>query len=124
MDRWSEQSIWDVVLSGLQVVVSTHAILSDALSHGFVRMKRLALIIFDEGKMVSVQRNLYLRLCSSSLYWKPSGQSNHEGFLPPREIEVRAGERSAHSRPHCQSYCTIEADGYGVNPLPSSSMTH
>lgn len=62
MDRWSEQSIWDVVLSGLQVVVSTHAILSDALSHGFIKMKRLALIIFDEGKMVSVQRNLLLTI--------------------------------------------------------------
>jgi hypothetical protein len=30
-------------------VVTTHAILSDALFHGFVVMQRLALLIYDEG---------------------------------------------------------------------------
>jgi len=55
VDRWSRQSTWDAVLSGLHVVVSTHAILSDALSHGFVRMRKLALIIFDEGKIPFVR---------------------------------------------------------------------
>jgi len=50
MDRWKDQRIWDAVLEDVEVVVSTHAVLADALSHGFVKLTRLALIIFDEGK--------------------------------------------------------------------------
>lgn len=49
VDRWSEQRIWDAVLEEVRIVVSTHAVLADALSHGFVKMSRLALIVFDEG---------------------------------------------------------------------------
>ncbi|RHZ55743.1 putative RNA helicase/RNAse III [Aspergillus thermomutatus] len=49
VELWTEQSIWDAVLDGYRVVVSTHAVLADALSHGFVKMSRLALIIFDEA---------------------------------------------------------------------------
>jgi ERCC4-related helicase len=49
VELWTEQSIWDAVLNGYRVIVSTHAVLADALSHGFVKMSRLALIIFDEG---------------------------------------------------------------------------
>lgn len=41
--------IWDSVLSDIQVVVSTPAVLLDAMTHGFVRVSRLGLIIFDEG---------------------------------------------------------------------------
>jgi len=51
VDRWSEQRIWDAVLSDIQVVISTHAVLLDALTHGFVKMAHLALLIFDEGKL-------------------------------------------------------------------------
>ncbi|OQU96383.1 hypothetical protein CLAIMM_02472 isoform 1 [Cladophialophora immunda] len=49
VDRWSEQRIWDAALSGVQIVVSTHAVLLDALAHGFVQMTRLALLVFDEA---------------------------------------------------------------------------
>ena len=49
VDRWSEQRVWDAVLDDIQIVVSTHAVLADALSHGFVKMLDLALLIFDEG---------------------------------------------------------------------------
>ncbi|KAJ5982483.1 hypothetical protein N7451_012583 [Penicillium sp. IBT 35674x] len=49
VDRWTEQAIWDTVLQDIRVVVSTHAMLADALTHGFVRMSHLALIIFDEA---------------------------------------------------------------------------
>lgn len=45
---WSED-VWTVALRDTRIVVSTHAILADALSHGFVRMADLALLIFDEG---------------------------------------------------------------------------
>jgi hypothetical protein len=52
VDRWGEKSIWEAALRGIQVVVSTHAILFDALSHGFVRMNNLALLVFDEGSQM------------------------------------------------------------------------
>ncbi|CAG8162910.1 unnamed protein product [Penicillium salamii] len=49
VDRWTDQSIWDAVLKDIRVVVSTHAVLADALGHGFIQMSRLALLIFDEA---------------------------------------------------------------------------
>jgi hypothetical protein len=49
VELWSTQEIWDSVLGSRRIIVSTHAILSDALSHGFVTMPRLGLLIFDEG---------------------------------------------------------------------------
>jgi hypothetical protein len=50
VDRWTEQHLWDSVLKNVKVVVSTYQILLDALTHAFVRMEDLALIVFDEGK--------------------------------------------------------------------------
>ena len=49
VDKWTDQSTWDAVLQNVRVVVSTHAVLLDALTHGFVVMRKLALLIFDEG---------------------------------------------------------------------------
>ncbi|OBT69887.1 hypothetical protein VE03_00456 [Pseudogymnoascus sp. 23342-1-I1] len=49
VDRWSEQRIWDAVLENVRIVVSTHGVLADALSHGFVRIEELALLVFDEA---------------------------------------------------------------------------
>ena len=43
------QSLWDAVLQNVKVVVSTYQILLDALSHAFVRMELISLIVFDEG---------------------------------------------------------------------------
>jgi hypothetical protein len=51
IDRWSEKAIWDAVLDNIAVVVSTYAILADALSHGFVTIHQLSLIVFDEGNL-------------------------------------------------------------------------
>jgi ERCC4-related helicase len=49
VELWTEQVVWDAVLNDIQVVVSTPAVLLDAMTHGFVRISRLGLIIFDEG---------------------------------------------------------------------------
>ena len=49
VERWTSQNVWNTVLQDVRVVVSTHAVLADALSHGFVTMGKLALIVFDEG---------------------------------------------------------------------------
>ncbi|KAI9734793.1 MAG: Dicer-like protein 2 [Claussenomyces sp. TS43310] len=50
VDRWSEKSLWDTFLMNVRVVVSTPQILLDALTHGFVRLESIALLVFDEGK--------------------------------------------------------------------------
>lgn len=50
VDFWSNQTIWDTQLRGMKVVISTHAVLADALTHGFLTLQRLALIVFDEGE--------------------------------------------------------------------------
>jgi ERCC4-related helicase len=57
MNRWSDEHIWNAVLGDKRIVVSTHAVLADALAHGFVHISRLALLVFDEGG----------RFCSPSL---------------------------------------------------------
>ncbi|TAQ90330.1 hypothetical protein B7494_g1341 [Chlorociboria aeruginascens] len=49
VERWTHKSLWDVVLKDVKIVVSTYQILLDALSHDFVRMESLALIVFDEA---------------------------------------------------------------------------
>ncbi|OJJ50718.1 hypothetical protein ASPZODRAFT_86279 [Penicilliopsis zonata CBS 506.65] len=49
VDRWTEQAVWDAVLDGVRVVVSTFAVLTDAMGHGFVKTGQLALLIFDEA---------------------------------------------------------------------------
>ena len=52
VELWTEQAIWDAVLEDIQIVVSTHAVLADAMTHGFVNISRLSLVIFDEGGFV------------------------------------------------------------------------
>lgn len=49
VDSWTDQSTWDAILNNVRVVLSTPRVLLDALSHGFVQMRQLALLIFDEG---------------------------------------------------------------------------
>ncbi|PNY19942.1 Dicer-like protein 2 [Tolypocladium capitatum] len=45
---WSAR-IWETILDGVRIVVSTYQVLLDALGHAFVSMDRLALIVFDEA---------------------------------------------------------------------------
>ncbi len=49
VDGWSEKAHWDSVLTNVSIVVSTFAVLYDSLSHAFVKLDSLALIVFDEG---------------------------------------------------------------------------
>ncbi|KAI1293352.1 RNase3 domain-containing protein [Xylaria venustula] len=49
IDTWSDSRIWDDYLRDVRVVVSTYQVLLDALTHAFVQMSRLCLIIFDEA---------------------------------------------------------------------------
>jgi ERCC4-related helicase len=49
VDHWTEQAVWDAVLLNVRIVLSTHQVLLDALTHAFVKISRLALLIFDEA---------------------------------------------------------------------------
>ena len=84
VDFWTEQWIWDDVLKGIDIVVSTHQVtqnipveniqlsiltlqvLLDALVHGFVKMSQLALLVFDEGARISATFVLYAWLICSN----------------------------------------------------------
>lgn len=46
--KWTTQELWTAFLTGVHVVVGTPAVLADALTHGFVPMSRLSLLVFDE----------------------------------------------------------------------------
>lgn len=75
VDRWTSKSLWDDVLKNIRVsislfaskivflwshvsskaykiVVCTYQILLDGLTHGFLQIEDIALIIFDEGKIL------------------------------------------------------------------------
>lgn len=50
VERWTEQVLWDAVLENIRIVISTPAVLLDALTHGFVKLAQLSLCVFDEGE--------------------------------------------------------------------------
>lgn len=52
VDRWTEKFMWDAVLLNVKIMISTYQILLDALTHGFVKIESLGLIVFDEGKTI------------------------------------------------------------------------
>ena len=53
VEKWTDQRLWDAVLTNVKVVVATPAVLKDALSHAFVTISRVALCVFDEGQSLS-----------------------------------------------------------------------
>jgi ERCC4-related helicase len=68
VDRWSDTRIWDAALKDIRVVVSTHAVLADALSHGFVNIQKLSLVVFDEGIPTHIYFEHFADIHSSSLF--------------------------------------------------------
>ena len=49
VDHWSSQEVWDSVLENIRIVVSTPQVLLDVLTHAFVRLDHVSLLVFDEG---------------------------------------------------------------------------
>ncbi|KAI9883737.1 MAG: hypothetical protein M1823_004494 [Watsoniomyces obsoletus] len=49
VELWTEQSIWDAVLKNIRIVVSTPKVLLDGLTHAFVRLASIALLVVDEA---------------------------------------------------------------------------
>jgi ERCC4-related helicase len=50
VDSWGEKTVWDAALAGIRVAVSTPQVLFDALTHGFTKLDKFSLLVFDEGK--------------------------------------------------------------------------
>jgi ERCC4-related helicase len=75
IDKWSEKAIWDAVLEGVGIMVSTHDVLYQAMSHGFVLLDCLSLLIFDEGKKIFPSRQTIAAGASLSLI-NPSDQNS------------------------------------------------
>ncbi|KAF2262376.1 P-loop containing nucleoside triphosphate hydrolase protein [Lojkania enalia] len=86
VDRWTDQNTWDTVLKNVRVVLSTHQVLLDALTHAFVKMSRLALIIFDEAHHCS-QNHPANKIMKD--FYKPFVQEN-SGFSAPRILGLTA----------------------------------
>lgn len=63
VELWTDQNIWDAVLNDVRIVISTHQVLADALGHGFVRISKLALIVYDEGMDNCLSRILAYLTC-------------------------------------------------------------
>ncbi|EHA55558.1 dicer-like protein 2 [Pyricularia oryzae 70-15] len=49
VDSWSDVQTWDAVLANVRVVVCTYMILFEALSHAFVTMDSISLLVMDEA---------------------------------------------------------------------------
>jgi ERCC4-related helicase len=47
----SEQKLWDLLLKGVSLVICTPAVLLDALTHGFIKIEEIPLLVFDEGRL-------------------------------------------------------------------------
>lgn len=59
VDSWS-RSTWDGALVNVKIVITTPQVLFDALTHGFVKISALALLILDEGWCLTLLRTLSL----------------------------------------------------------------
>lgn len=55
LPSWA-QDTWDTILENTRVVITTPQILLDALDHAYLKMERLALIVFDEGMLSSISQ--------------------------------------------------------------------
>ncbi|ETW81507.1 ribonuclease III [Heterobasidion irregulare TC 32-1] len=49
-DQWKDHKLWQRVLQTHKIIVSTHAVLLNALRHGYINMGRdISLLVFDEA---------------------------------------------------------------------------
>jgi ERCC4-related helicase len=76
IDHWTEQKAWDAVLHNVRIVLSTHQVLLDALTHAFVKMSRLALIVFDEAHHCTMKHPA--NRIMSDFYMPRVGRNNYQ----------------------------------------------
>ncbi|KAK0635015.1 hypothetical protein B0T17DRAFT_26977 [Bombardia bombarda] len=75
VQAWSETRVWDAILLNVRIVVSTFQILFDAVSHAFVRLDSLSLIVIDEAHNC-VKNNSGARLMCE-FYWPAKNGGRH-----------------------------------------------
>lgn len=46
---WGSAEVWRQALNDVDVIVSTYAVLYEALAHDFVNIRHIGLLVFDEG---------------------------------------------------------------------------
>jgi ERCC4-related helicase len=66
VDKWTDQATWDEALLNQRIVISTENVLLDALSHAFVKMSKITLLIFDEG--LSLPSISYVKLTTKQAH--------------------------------------------------------
>ncbi|KAL4804099.1 ATP-dependent helicase dcl2 [Aspergillus unguis] len=112
VDLWTEQAIWDAVLKDIQVVVSTPAVLLDAMTHGFVRIGKLGLVVFDEAHHCTLNHpaNKIMKL-----FYHPA-LIEHGPHAVPRILGLTAS--AASNRNNLQ---TIEAN---LDSVCTTPLTH
>ncbi|KAL9114547.1 MAG: hypothetical protein Q9227_001628 [Pyrenula ochraceoflavens] len=78
-ELWKDQEVWDALLSNIRIVVSTPAVLSDALTHGFVNISRISLLVFDEAHHVHAKAPLNRMM---NTFYHPKHQADLASDLP------------------------------------------
>lgn len=53
VETWTSKALWDAVLKNVRVVVSPPQVLLDAMTHAFVKIENISLLVFDEGNVSS-----------------------------------------------------------------------
>ncbi|CAL1712693.1 unnamed protein product [Somion occarium] len=68
-DQWKDAKVWQKLLEDYSIMVTTPQILLDALSHGFVSLGQLSLLVFDEAHHATskhpyntIMRDFYFKL--------------------------------------------------------------
>jgi ERCC4-related helicase len=90
VDRWSEQRIWNYALDNIRIVVSTYAVLADALGHGFVKISTLALLVIDEGNSTASTHHLeqlLIRTAHRCIKGDPGNKIMQLFYNPSKEID-------------------------------------
>jgi ERCC4-related helicase len=49
VETWKNQRTWDDALHGVDVLVATYQVLADCLTHGFVKLYNISLLVVDEA---------------------------------------------------------------------------
>ncbi|EER39516.1 dicer-like protein [Histoplasma capsulatum H143] len=114
VNYWSTKKIWDDILLNIRIVVSTPQVLLDAMTHGFVTMPQIALLVFDEG--MSSFHGCYMYCTSAN--WTSAIEDNLNARCETPRIHREELMRYVH-RPEL---CTVnfqEDDSLGSDILRS-----
>ena len=78
-EYWTTIEVWKKALHSINVVVSTPAILTQALNHGFLTLKNISLLVFDEAHhcMGNAPMNSVMRL-----HYHPYNDTSSTNELP------------------------------------------